>query len=163
MCETHEPLKASASGAVAMNESTRLGSRAGVSLVEVAVAMALAGLLTAGLFTLGVSIQRQAEHTRIATEARSLGKEQLEEIYAMRIANLLKPTCTVLNGLTNTSTIFPEYTIVRTPRAVWHNGGGSVVTQAVDAVYAEVHVDVRYWSPLFKRDHTDTYTMLVAE
>lgn len=116
-------------------------TRSGVTLLEVCVAMALTTLMCVGLYAVGLQARKFAEHSRVATEARSLAKQRLEEMISAGLANLVKPTCTLTAPITNQSSL--GYTLVRRPRIVWHAADGSVVA-ASNAIYAEVHVDVTY-------------------
>jgi len=136
------------------------GQRAGMTLVEVCIAMALVALLCGGLYAVGLKARQFAEHNRLATEARSLAKERLEEMVSYGAANLAKPTCTLANSDTNHSSL--GYDIVRQPVIVWHAADGSVVG-STNAVYAEARVNVTYTSPLIKRQRTDSFSMLVEK
>ena len=75
-------------------------------------------------------------------------------------ANLAIVGCSSLSTVTNNSTM--NYPIVIRPRLAWHAADGTV-TQATVAVYAEVHIDVTYMSPLSKKNVTDTYSMVLSE
>lgn len=136
-----------------------LRSRAGMTLVEVVISMGLVAVLCSGLYAVGLNARRFAEHNRLATEARSLAKERMEEMYAIGAANLIKPGCTLASSDTNTSST--GYAIVRRPRLVWHAADGSLASSEL-ARYAEVHVDVAYQSPLVKRQVTNSYVMIVG-
>lgn len=137
-----------------------LARRAGFTLIEALVATVLVGIMCAGLFAVGIRTRRVAEHSRVATEARSLAKQKLEEAMAVGLPALKQLSCTALNGDTNRSEM--GYAIIRRPHAVWHGAGG-VATQRTAAVFAEVHVDVAYLSPLFDCAVTDTYSVIVSE
>ena len=133
-------------------------TRSGMTLVEVMVALALVTLLTAGLYDLGLTVRRLSEHNSAATEARAFAKERIEEMVAMGRANLAFPGCLMMSATTNTTE--QGYTMIRQPRIVWH-GADRRVVGASTSVYAEVHVDVRFFSPLKKRFVTSTYSTLV--
>jgi len=132
--------------------------RAGTTLVEVLVAASLVLLLGAGLIALGLSARRLAEYSRVATEARSLGRERLEAMVSLGKENLALSSCSLLNADTNASS--SGYPIVRRTRVVLHGGDGSVVGISSNA-YAEIHVDVVFPSVLSKRQATNTYSMLL--
>jgi prepilin-type N-terminal cleavage/methylation domain-containing protein len=136
------------------------GNQAGMTLVEVCVAMALVAILCAGLFAVGINARKFAEHNRIATEARALAKERLEEMVSYGAANLAKPTFTVVNTDTNFSSL--GYDIVRQVVIVWHAADGSVVG-STNAAYAETQVNVSYTSPLMKTQMTDSFSMIVEK
>ena len=136
-----------------------LHGQSGMTLVEVVISMGLVALLCSGLYAVGLNARRFAEHNRLATEARSLAKERMEEMYAIGAANLAKSGCTLVNSDTNTSST--GYPIARHPYLVWHAADGSVVGSDL-ARYAEVHVDVAYRSPLIKRQITNSYVMVVG-
>lgn len=140
--------------------ASRVRRSEGMTLVEVMVAIALVGLMCGGLFTLGLNVRSRSETNRIATEARALAKQRLEEMIGAGRANLAKSSCTLFNVDTNFSSL--GYPVVRTPIVVWHSSGGAITT-ATDAVYAEVHVAVTYKSPSYKKNFTDTYSMVIAE
>jgi prepilin-type N-terminal cleavage/methylation domain-containing protein len=138
--------------------SKDVDSSSGLSLIEVLIAMALATLICAGLFPVGLTARRFAEDSRLATEARLLAKERLEEMISVGRLNLVKPSCTLINASTNLSS--QGYSIVQQPQIVWHAADRTVVDAAA-AVYAEAHVDVTYRSPLLKRPSTDTYSTII--
>lgn len=132
--------------------------RAGFTLVEVVIAMALTALLCGGLYTLGLKARRFAEHNRIATEARTLGKERLEEIISVGLENLLKPSCLLMNTDTNISSL--GYPIIRMAQVSWHAADRTVVS-VTNSVYAEFHQQVSYYSPLLNKQITDTYSSII--
>jgi type II secretory pathway pseudopilin PulG len=129
-----------------------------MTLIEVCVAMVITTLMSLGLYAVGLQARKFAEHNRLATEARSLAKERLEEMIAAGMPNLAKPTCALTATDTNMSSL--GYTLVRQPRIAWHAADGSVVAVS-SAAYAELHVDVTYDSPMLKGQMTDTYSTLV--
>jgi type II secretory pathway pseudopilin PulG len=129
-----------------------------MTLIEVCMAMALVLLLGGGLYITGQKAVQFAEHNRLATEARSLAKERLEEMIAYGATELAKPTCTILNSDTNISSL--GYSIVRQPILFWHAADASIVG-STNAAYVEAHVDVSYRSPLIKRQITDSYSMII--
>ncbi len=132
--------------------------RSGVTLVEVVIALALVTLMCGGLFAVGLRAQRFGEHNRSETEAASMARERLEEMVAMGRENLALQTCSLRNTVTNSAVM--GKTVVRVPRLLWHAGDGSV-TNASDSVYAEAHVDVTYYSPLYDQTVTKTYSTLI--
>lgn len=132
----------------------------GFTLVEVTIAMALTVLMCAGLYTMGLQSRRSSLRNRLATEARTFAKERLEEIVAIGGEDLAKPSNTLLDADQVTSPT--HYVITRNPRVVWHATDRSVVADASDAAYGEVHVDVSYRSPHTSRILTDTYSMLLV-
>jgi type II secretory pathway pseudopilin PulG len=136
------------------------GSRDGMTLVEVVIAVSFITVMCAGLFSVGVKSRSFAEHNRLATEARCLAKERLEEAISMGFENLIKPSCLIFNADTNMSLSSPYYPVRRQPRVAWHKADGTVCA-STNAAYAEVHVEVTYDSPLRKCQVTDTYTTLV--
>ena len=129
-----------------------------MTLIEVLIAMAIAALICAGLFPVGLTVRRFAEHSRLASEARLLAKERLEEMISVGRLNLALPSCTLSMRSTNLSS--QGYSIVQQPQIVWHAADRTVV-DATAAVYAEAHVDVTYRSPLLKRPSTDTYSTII--
>jgi prepilin-type N-terminal cleavage/methylation domain-containing protein len=129
----------------------------GMTLVEVLIALALSVLLCAGLFKVGLKTAVFGEDNRVATEARFYAKERLEEILATGRGNL-SDSCTLLLSDTNLST--RGYPIVRIPRIVWHTADKSI-TGTSNAIYGEVHVDVRYWSPLSSTTVTDSFSTII--
>jgi hypothetical protein len=131
-----------------------------MTLVEVMIAMVFVAMLCGGLYGVGIKARQFAEHNRVAFEARSLAKERLEELIAYGLANLAKPSSTLLNCDTNLSSL--EYEIVRRPRWAWHDNNGNVVG-STNAAYVEIHLDVTYQSPLLKRLMTDSYSMIIEK
>jgi type II secretory pathway pseudopilin PulG len=129
----------------------------GMTLVEVCVALALTAFMTMGLFSAGLQVRRFSEYNRLATEARSLAKERLEEIIAVGRVNLAKDTLTLLNASATPSSL--GYSIQRQPRVTWHASDGSVV--ATDGVYAEISVDVSYASPITGETVVDSYSTII--
>jgi type II secretory pathway pseudopilin PulG len=138
--------------------SKDIDNSSGISLIEVVIAMALAALICAGLFPVGLKARQFAENNRLATEARLLAKERLEEMISIGRLNLAKPSCTLIHASTNLSS--QGYSIVRQPRIAWHSANQSVVA-ATAGVYVEAHVDVKYQSPLFKQTTTNTYSTII--
>lgn len=128
-----------------------------MTLVEVVIAMALVALLSAGLIGVSLTTRRFSEHNRLATEARTLAKDRIEDLVATRIDNLTAPGLTLLQTDTNESS--RGYPIVRSARLVWHMADGSVT--AATGTYAEVNIDVSFLSPLFDKTVTNTYSMLI--
>ncbi len=139
-------------------KQARRSRRSGLTLIEVVVAIALIALMSVGLLGVGLRARRFSETDRLATEARALARERMEELVAIGRARLAQETCTLLNSDSTMSTF--DRPIVRVPRLVWHAGDGSVVAAAA-AAYAEVHVDVIYTSPLAGRAVTNTYSTLI--
>ncbi len=136
------------------------GSARGLTLVEVCIALALTAMMCAGLYGVGMKARRFAETDRVVVEARALAKERLEEMRYAGRQNLGSTSCTYIATSTNATT--RGYPVVVRPRLTWHAADGSV-TQFVEAVYVEVHVDAVYHSPLYGRQTTDTYSMVIAE
>jgi len=134
-------------------------NRAGMTLVEVCIAMALVALACGGLYAVGIKARQFAEHNRLANEARSLAKEQLEYMIAYGATELEKNPTDVRCD-TNYSSL--DYPIVRQPSLVWHAADGSVVG-STNAAYVEARVDVTYTSPLMKNQRTDSFSMLVEK
>jgi len=130
----------------------------GMTLVEVMIAVCLIALVCGGLYALNIKTMRFGEHNRLATEARSLAKERLEEIISVGALNLAKPTCTLLNTDTNLSS--RGYPIIRQPQIIWHAADGSVVA-STNAAYAEIHMNVNYRSPLTKTLIVESYPMIL--
>jgi Tfp pilus assembly protein PilV len=133
---------------------------AGMTLVEVAIALSLTVMMCGGVYTLSVKAQQFAEHNRVATEAHSLAKERMEEIVSYGAANLDAVTFALARSDTNESST--GWSIVRQPVVAWHAADGSSAS-AADAAYAEVLVRVTYTSPLTKRTTTDALCMLVEK
>jgi hypothetical protein len=115
-------------------------------------------LLCGGLYSLGLKARHFAEHNRISTEARTLGKERLEELISVRRAGLSKPSCLLLNTDTNISSL--GYQIIRSAQVSWHAADRSIVS-ATNSVYAEVHQQVSYFSPLLNHQITDSYSTII--
>jgi len=143
-----------------LNESrpySQTGSRQGMTLVEVCIAMALVALACGGLYAVGIKSRQFAEHNRTAMESRSLAKERLEEMIALGAEKLA-------GSITRTDTNFTSMgdEVVRQPRLVWHKADGTVGA-STNAAYVEAHVDVTYRSPLTKAPVTDSYSMIIEK
>jgi type II secretory pathway pseudopilin PulG len=132
--------------------------KAGFTLIEVVVTASLTVLMCMGLYASSFKARQTAEHNRLATEARALAKESMEELISVGCDALAQPTCMLLNSVTNQSS--QKRVLVTQPRIVWHAADGSVAT-ATNAAYAEVHVDITYMSPMVRGMVTDTYSTLV--
>jgi len=130
----------------------------GMTLVEVSIAMGLVCLLCAGLYSAGIMIRRIGEKNRLATEARSLAKERIEEMIAYGFENITKPSCQLLE--TNTLISARGYRITRTPHVIWHTADTRITTRDA-ADYAEVHVDVAFISPVSKHSISDRFSTLI--
>jgi Tfp pilus assembly protein PilV len=137
-----------------------INTKDGMTLVEVVIAMCLISLVCGGLYALNIKTMRFGEHNRLATEARSLAKERLEELISVGALNLAKPSCTMLNTDTNLSS--RGYPIIRQPQIIWHAADGSVVA-STNAAYAEIHMNVNYRSPLTKSLLVDSYPMILQK
>lgn len=131
---------------------------AGVTLVEVMIAMLFATAVCAGLYKVGWQARRFAEHSRLATEARSLAKEKLEEITSHSLEDL-KASDYWWNVETNAGAT--GFMIVRKPCVYWHQGDGSRATGSTNSVYAEVYVDVVFRSPLWGELVTNSFPIIV--
>ncbi len=136
-------------------------SASGMTLVEVVIALALATLLCGGLYAVVLRTIRYSAHSRLATEARGIAKERIEDIISVGLTNLVNPSCTLLKTTTNTTG--QGHIVVRSPRLVWHTADGGATTNSASAAYAEVHVDITYRSQLSDRALTDTFSGIVAE
>lgn len=128
-----------------------------MTLVEIMIAMLFASGICAGLYQVSWQARRYAEYARLATEARELGKEKLEEILSYN-ANDLRSSSYWWTPETNFSSTGAS--ITRQARAVWHAPDASVVG-ASSGVYAEIHVDVVFRSPLWKAIATNTFSTIV--
>ena len=129
-----------------------------MTIIEVSIAMGVTALMCIGLFGIGVEIMRFGQYSRVATEARSLGKQRLEEMLAAGRTSLAQPSCTLLNADTNLSSL--GYSIVRTPRVIWHDSDKSVVDVSSND-YAEVNVAVAFYSPTVKHTITNNFSMII--
>ena len=134
------------------------GSRRGMTLVEVVIAMGVMAVLCLGLYRMGIQARRTVENNRLATEARTLARSRLEEMLAVGFANLAVPGCTLTNSDTNSSSL--GYVVTRQPHVIWHTADGGVTNDA-GAMYAEASVRVSYYSPLAKRSVVDAYSTLI--
>ncbi len=132
--------------------------RKGFTLVEVTIAMAIAVLISAGLYTMGLHVRRSANHNRLATEARAFAEERLEMIVATGVENLAKPSNTLLEESSFMSQI--KSVVTQTPRVAWYTADRSA-SAAGDADYAEVHIDVTYRSQHRSAILTNTYSILI--
>ncbi len=132
------------------------GSR-GLTLVEMMVALTVLSGIGAGLFRVGWQARRYAEYARLATEARALGKEKLEEILSYDLEDFRASSYW---WSTDTNASYTGAPIVRQARVVWH-GGDQSVTGSASGAYAEIHVDIAFRSPLWDAMTTNTFSTLV--
>ncbi len=132
------------------------GSR-GLTLVEMMVALTVLSGIGAGLFRVGWQARRYAEYARLATEARALGKEKLEEILSYDLEDFRASSYW---WSTDTNASYTGAPIVRQARVVWH-GGDQSVTEAASGAYAEIHIDIAFRSPLWDAVTTNTFSTLV--
>lgn len=108
---------------------------------------------------MGISVRRSSEHLRIETEARSFGKEAVEEIIAAGKSNLSKPDFSYINPSTM---VLPHAAkLMRSVSVIWHDKDGAVVEAMDDEGYAEVHVKVRYQSPVGKIMIADSFSTII--
>ncbi len=133
--------------------------KAGISLVEVTVAMAITAFTCSGLYTMGLSLRRTSERSRIKTEACAYAKEALEEIISIGLANLAQPGCTLVQSTTEESSTGAR--LSRSVRVYWHDKNGTVVTTPDDEGYAEVHVTVTFPAPLSGAIQRNTYSTII--
>lgn len=138
--------------------TNHLGSRSGLTLIEVMISLAVLGLLFGGLITCGLTALRMAEYLRVSTEARAVGKEALESMVAAGRDTLGQSGFTVLHPTTNYSSL--DQPLVRTVRLVWHNADGSAASASSNA-YVEAHVDVSFYSPINKLSKVTTISGLI--
>ncbi len=136
----------------------KTNTKRGMTLVEVLIAMAITAGLCLGLYEVGWKARRYAEYSRVATEARALAKEKLEEIISYDFESLSQPSCLLWNADTNTSSL--GIPIQRRPQVVWHAADKAVVGVS-SGVYAEVHVAVSFLSPLGTQMTTNTFSILI--
>ena len=135
----------------------RMLGRDGLTIMEVLVAAAILGIVCLALLLSSSMAWRTADNNRILTEARSFAREGLETATAAGVGGLLQSN-TVLNAQTNISSTAVK--LVRTAEAYWHNADGSLGTLGTN-VYAEVHMHVRFLSPLTRSNTVTTLTGLV--
>jgi type II secretory pathway pseudopilin PulG len=137
-----------------------MARRAGITLIEICMAIVTVAVLCGGLYATGIKARQFAEHNRIATEARSLAKERIEEMISYGGEELAKPSCTLSACNTNDSSL--GYPIVRRPRLHWHAEDGQFAS-ATNAAYAEVCVEVTYLSPLLRQPVTDSFSTILEK
>jgi prepilin-type N-terminal cleavage/methylation domain-containing protein len=132
--------------------------RQGLTLIEVVIAIALVVMMSAGMIAVVSKAQSYSQYTRMATEARTLAKDRIERIVGGGFDRLKAAGYDQMLTDTNLSSL--GYPLVRSTYVVWHAADGSVAA-STNATYAEVHVDIRFLSPLSKRLETNTLAMLV--
>ncbi|MBM3858606.1 MAG: type II secretion system protein [Verrucomicrobia bacterium] len=123
----------------------------GLTLVEVAIALGVLSLLCSGVLLVTLHARRFAEHSRVATEAQSLAKERLEDMIAMGFVKM-RQSNNISAVDTNLSSL--RQPIIRRPRVIWHMGSST-------SVYAEVHIDMIFPSPLVKTLVTNTFSTII--
>lgn len=130
----------------------------GFTLLELITAMLLTVLLGVGLFELGWKARRWSEHARIATEARGVAKQKLEEMIGVGREGLAQPGCLLLGTTTYTGSLGRRF--ICRPRLIWHAEDGSVCDVSSNR-YAELHLDVVFPSPLLKTSVTNSFPMIL--
>lgn len=131
--------------------------KAGFTLVEVMVALALFGILATGLYATGLLTMRITAFNRVALEARALGIQMLEEIASEGRVNIAMqaPYSEVTNRL-----LYGEE-VVRGAVIIGHAGDRSVATNLASSAYVECHIYARYLSPLTRSHVTNWFSTLV--
>ena len=132
----------------------------GFTLIEIVIALATVTMISAGLIALTLQTRRIAEHNRVATEARALGKCRMEDMVAMGRDKPDNPTCELLQELVRDSSLGHEMRV--TPFVEYHAADGTVVP-AADADYCEIRVDVHFDSPLFPGQGNDSYALILED
>lgn len=140
-------------------QQKRLSNKSGMTLIEMSISMAIIAVLSAGLYGMGTGVRRSGERLRIETEARAYAKEAVEEIIAAGKTNLSKPEFSASKPATM---VLPRNAkLMRTVSVVWHDKIGAIVAGLDAEGYAEVHVKVRYLSPMGKTMISDSFSTII--
>ena len=131
--------------------------KAGFTLMEAVVAVSLVTLVSLGLFSGGLMILKMTHHNRVAFEARTLGIQLLEEMSANTVTDL----ATLMPFSQRTNQLQYGESVLRSVDVIGHDASRAVIPDIADAEYAEVHVNVEFFSPLTKSFTTNTFSAIV--
>ena len=96
-------------------------------------------------------------HNRVSFEARTLGIQLLEEMSANTVTEL----ATLTPFSVRTNQLQYGETVLRSVEVVGHDASHAVIPNIADSEYAEVHVNVAFFSPLTRSFTTNTFSALV--
>lgn len=113
-----------------------------MTLVEVGVAMGIAGFMCMGLHSLGLGVVRTSHRLRVEVEAQAFAKDGLENIVFLGLDDIQKPNCSAVETVTRVSTTGVDMT--RSVQIIWRDASGAVVGVNDPKDYAEVHVTVSF-------------------
>lgn len=127
-------------------------------MIEVMVASMVVLIAGGGIFWVGIETARIGQTNRLATQARGLAIQRLEEVCASGIEDVI-----TVNGqyAVYTNEVQGPYEVIRTVEVVGHAADKSVASNLADSVYLEIHVDVTYNIPGKATLRSDTYSMIV--
>jgi len=123
--------------------------RAGMTLVEVLVAVALLALMAGAIYSAGFAVLRHAQAVTITTAAHTYAKEGLEEMISAGYDTLTggEPIEQVILMNPNTHKV----DLTRRASVIWHASDGTTSSDPVAGGYAEIIVQVFWQVP--RTDH----------
>lgn len=141
-----------------------LADRAGFSLVEAMIAIAIVAIVASALYTGGINLLKLSVANKMAIESKSLGIQKLEEIVSSGFENIAAGGLTALDTQTN-RILFAStyYEVVRSSRVIGHAADTSVESNLMDSAYLEVHVKSSYESLFSKAIITNSFCTLVIQ
>jgi Tfp pilus assembly protein PilV len=136
--------------------------RAGMTLVEVVIGMAITTFMCVGLYSMGLYVVRFSQSARIETEARAYATGLLEELIAAGMQNIATLGYSAMEASEHMGTLGDvSIPINCTPSVVWHTADGTVVTEMDEDGFAEVHVQVSYTPPRMNT-RSDAYATIIS-
>jgi hypothetical protein len=140
-------------------------ARAGMTLVEVCIGLAMLTLMTAGIYASGILVRRMVVLNSMHVQARALALEKLEEVSALTVEEILAadpfPSQEFHVRAARITQPGQEREIVRTVDVVAHEASGTPSTNIWNNAYLEVHVYAAFDSPVTGRAATNTVSTVV--
>ncbi len=119
---------------VTQPSASRTGT-AGMTLIEVLMAVAIISLMAAAIYLGGFAVLRHAQSVTIVTAANLYAKEGLEEVASYGYDNLRGGNLPSQEIMANPET--HNVALVRNVNVIWHAPDGSTNSVGLDLGYAE--------------------------
>ena len=132
-------------------------SRLGFTLTEALIATALVVIAAVGIYSAGLMVRRLVAFNGACLESRALAVQQLEEISARGLDGVMvqAPYAPLTNRLAN------GLEAVRHVTVIGHAADRSVNSNLAQCAYAEIHVDVVFYSAFTKDAVSNRFSTLV--
>jgi prepilin-type N-terminal cleavage/methylation domain-containing protein len=140
------------------DQHQRFGSRRGMTLVEVMVAMGVVTLVVGGLYGSGIMARKVSLFNELSLQVNALVIQKLEEVVALSYEELFNQSADVMESQINSARGNKMYREVFT---LAHQADGTVTTNMEESAYIEVHVRGIFVSPLNKEPETRSVSTLV--